>query len=188
MLFRRYSGPQRMNQRCMDQTGPVVFHTNTYSESYKGKHTWFFQRKLRKFGKKLKRDHPNCISKAPKNKHRPRAFHLTKNRFQNKKMKRFHKGNHFRLERNGTFFLLFHRFFKLPDLQFALHGRNLTNIFLEKDSEKKQKQNLQPRKKSKNSRRKLSNGQQVYLLGFAIMRAFEEALHALKHIKSFQNN
>ena len=37
--------------------------------------------------KKLKRDHPNCISKAPKNKHRPRVFDLTKNRFRNKKWK-----------------------------------------------------------------------------------------------------
>ena len=34
----------------------------------------------------------------------------------------------------------------------------------------------------------LSNGKKVFLLGFALMRAFEEALHALKHIKSFQEN
>ena len=113
-LFRRYSAPQRMNQRCMDRTGPVVFQKNTYSESYKGKHTCFFQSKLRSFGKKLKRDHPDCISKAPKNKHTPRVFDLTKNRFQNKKMKRLHKENHLGIERNGTFFLLLRRFLNYP--------------------------------------------------------------------------
>ena len=80
--------------------------------------------------KNLKKDHPDCISIAPKNKHRPRVFDLTKNRFQ-KKMKRFHKGNHFKFERNGTFFLLLRRFFKLPNLDFPLHGCNLTNFFLE---------------------------------------------------------
>ena len=80
---------------------------------------------------------PVCISKAPKNKHMPRVFDLTKNRFQNKKMKRFHKKNHFRLKRNGTFFLLLRRFFKLPDLEFPLHGCNLTNFFWNRTLNKK---------------------------------------------------
>ena len=74
---------------------------------------------------------PVCISKAPKNKHRPRVFDLTKNRFQNKKNEEIPQKNHFRLQRNGTFFLLLRRFFKLPDLEFPLHGCNLTNFFLE---------------------------------------------------------
>ena len=57
--------------------------------------------------------------------------YLTWQKTVSKKMKRFHKGNHFKFERNGTFFLLLRRFFKLPNLEFPLHGCNLTNFFLE---------------------------------------------------------
>ena len=70
---------------------------------------------------------PVCISKAPKNKHMPRVFDLTKNRFQ--KNEKIPQEKSF--ERNGTFFLLLRRFFKLPNLDFPLHGCNLTNFFLE---------------------------------------------------------
>ena len=44
----------------------------------------FLEASWNKLEKKLKRDHPNCISIGPKNKHRPRVFDLTKNRFQKK--------------------------------------------------------------------------------------------------------
>ena len=54
--------------------------------------------------------------------------YLTWQKIVSKKMKRFHKGNHFKFERNGTFFLQLRRFFKIPHLEFALRGCNLTNF------------------------------------------------------------
>ena len=102
-----------------------------------------------------------CISKAPKNKHMPRVFDLKKNRFQNKKMKRFHKKNHFRLQRNGTFFLLLRRFFKLPKLEFPLHGCNLTNFFWNRTLNKKRTKPQTSKKEQKQQGRIIQRKESV---------------------------
>ena len=137
----------------------------------------------------MDQNQPCMYLKSSKKQAQAASIWLDKKSFpKQKKWRDSTKKNHFRLQRNGTFFLLLRRFFKLPDLEFPLHGCNLTNFFWNKTLNKKQKQNLQPRKKSRASRGELSNGKKVFLLGFALKRAFEEALHALKHIKSFQEN
>ena len=100
-LFHRYSGPQRMNQPCMEQNQPCM-----------------------------------CL-KSSKKQAQAASIWLDKKSFPKQKNEEIPQKNHFRLQRNGTFFLLLRRFFKLPDLEFPLHGCNLTNFFWNRTLNKK---------------------------------------------------
>ena len=132
----------------MDQSGPVVFQKNTYSESSR-KTYLIFPKKVEIIWKKTEKTPSRLYLKSSKEQAQAASIWLDKKSFpKQKKMKRFHKENRFRLERNGTFFLLLRRFFKLPP--FGVHTAWLQSnqYFFELRLWIKQKQNLQPQKRA----------------------------------------